>query len=154
MSTPVIDEAASDAARVLADPKAYTFSFRCSVSGPGIPAKAQVLDFIKSMDRKELYIGAGILAFILIVEPLFFYLLFSARLASRLERNNADLITNISTQVRADFLSSFRENIMMQSTQPMKPIGSDPANMIMPPSQGNSEIQKGGPISQPPPSPK
>jgi hypothetical protein len=139
-----------------ADPKAYTFSFRCSVSGPGIPAKAQVLDFIKSLDRKELYIGAGILAFILIVEPLFFYLLFNARLTSRLERNNADLITNISTQVRADFLSSFRENIMMQSTQPMKPIGSDPANMIVPPSQENSEIQKGGPITQPapPPSPK
>ena len=80
--------------------------------------------------------------------------IFSARLASKLESNDAHMITEISTQVHAEFLSAFQENIMRQSTEPLKPLSAaDPMNLIVHPSEEKSEFQKGAPIPQPPPKP-
>lgn len=83
-------------------PKPWHFTFTFSYDGPDLPTRAQSVEFLRSLTRRDQAIIGGIIAFIFIIEPLFLYWLFSAKLRSRIDEQSADLRAVISSQIREE----------------------------------------------------
>ena len=82
--------------------KPWSFTVNFSWDGPGLPTRAQTVEFLRSLSRRDLAIIGGAVLFILVIEPLLLYGLFSAKLKSRLDDHSAELRTVVSSQIQSE----------------------------------------------------
>ena len=124
-----------------AKPWSFTFSF--SYDGPGLPSRAQTVEFLRSLSRRDLAMIGGALAIIFLIEPLFLYWLFSAKLKSRLDEHSADLRTVISSEIQSEIGPAMKQAL------------SDQVRLVTPLSSTNASDSTGLvlPSQTPPPSP-
>ena len=118
-NTPAVPE------KPAAKPWSFTFSF--SWDGPGLPSRARTLEFLRSLSRRDLAIIGGAVAFILVIEPLLLYCLFSAKLKSRLEDHTAELRAVVSSQIQAEIGPAMKE-AFAQQFRVVTPLTSTNAN--------------------------
>ncbi|MCX5795062.1 MAG: hypothetical protein NTY77_06180 [Elusimicrobia bacterium] len=128
-----------------AKPWSFTFSF--SWDGPGLPTRAQSVEFLRSLSRRDLAIIGGAVAFIFIIEPLLLFWLFSAKLASRLETQGLELSALVSRQIQSEIGPAMRE-ALSQQLRVVTPLNNSSANdstglvvpsQAPPPSPGKSK---------------
>ena len=108
-------------------PKPWSFTFNFSYDGPGLPTRAQSVEFLRSLSRRDLAIIGGVVAFIFLIEPLLLYWLFSARLKSRLDDHTAELRAVISSQIQAEVSPAMKE-ALSQQFRVVTPLNSSNAN--------------------------
>jgi hypothetical protein len=95
-------------------PKPWSFTFNFSYDGPGLPTRAQSVEFLRSLSRRDLAIIGGVIAFIFIIEPLLLYCLFSAKLRSRLDSQSIELSTLVSRQIQAEVGPAMKDALSQQ----------------------------------------
>jgi len=114
-------------------PKTYSLGMTVSLTGPGLPAKSGILEFARSLGRRELAIAAAALLFVFVVEPLVLFWLFSAKLKSRLDQNGAALTASISGQIQSEIGSAVREALSQQQQRVVTPLNApDPTALVLP----------------------
>jgi len=94
--------------------KPWSFTVNFSWDGPGLPTRAQTVEFLRSLSRRDLAIIGGAVLFILVIEPLLLYGLFSAKLKSRLDDHSAELRTVVSSQIQSEIGPALKEALSQQ----------------------------------------
>ena len=108
-------------------PKPWHFTFAFSYDGPNLPTRAQTVEFLRSLSRRDLAIVGGAVAFIFIIEPLILYWLFSARLKARFDEHSADLRAAVASQIQAEVGPAMRE-ALSQQLRVVTPLDATKAN--------------------------
>lgn len=107
--------------------KPWSFTFTFSWDGPGLPTRAQSVEFLRSLSRRDLAIIGGVVAFIFIIEPLLLYWLFSAKLKNRLDTQGMELSSLVSNQIQAGVGPAMKE-ALSQQVRLVTPLSSSSAN--------------------------
>jgi hypothetical protein len=94
--------------------KPWSCTFTVSWDGPGLPTRAQTVEFFRSLTRRDLSIIGGVALFIFFVEPLLLYWLFSAKLKSRLDDHTSELSAVVSNQIQAEIGPALKEALSQQ----------------------------------------
>ncbi|HBL17914.1 MAG: hypothetical protein A2X36_17365 [Elusimicrobia bacterium GWA2_69_24] len=117
-------------------PKTVSFTLTCSVTAPALPSRDRVFELARSLQQRELAIAAGVVLLVFVLEPLFLYWVFSARLKSEIAQANASVVTSVATQVRSDFVAALRESSFQRDAGRVTPLdASDPSDLVKPLSQ-------------------
>ncbi len=107
--------------------KPWSFAVNFSWDGPGLPNRAQTVDFLRSLSRRDLALIGGAILFIFVIEPLFLYGLFSAKLKSRLDDHTAELRAVVSSQIQSEIGPAMKE-ALSQQFRVITPLNSTNAN--------------------------
>ena len=107
--------------------KPWSFTFNFSWDGPGLPTRAQTVEFLRSLSRRDLAIIGGVVAFIFLIEPLLLYWLFSAKLKSRLDDHTAELRAVVASQIQSEVGPAMKE-ALSQQFRVVTPLNSTPLN--------------------------
>lgn len=127
-----MDESASAGVRTPDTSKTYSLSVKLSWTGPGLPDKAALIEFARSLGRRELAVVLGLLIFVFLVEPVILYGLFSAKLASQLAEHADELSSSLAGRVSAEVGEAVRDQFARQQTiTPLK--ASDPTSLVISP---------------------
>ncbi|MBI5241169.1 MAG: hypothetical protein HY926_11910 [Elusimicrobia bacterium] len=126
-----------NAPQVAEKSKPWSFNFTFSYDGPGLPTRAQTVEFLRSLSRRDLAVIGGGVAFIFIIEPLLLYWLFSAKLKSRLDEHSADLRAAVAGQIQAEVGPAMREALSQQLrvVTPLNPASANDSTGLVLPSQ-------------------
>lgn len=118
-------------------PKPWHFTFSFSYDGPGVPTRAQAVEFLRSLTKRDQAIIGGVIAFIFIIEPLILYWLFSARLKARFDEHSADLRAAVASQIQAEVGPAMREALSQQLrvVTPLNPASANDSTGLVLPSQ-------------------
>ena len=114
-------------------PKTWAFTFTFTWDGPGLPNRAQTVEFFRSLTRRDLAIVAGTLALIFLVEPLFLYWLFSAKLNSRLDEHGSALTASLTHQIQTEVGPAMKSALSEQQTRVITTLNAtDPTSLVLP----------------------
>jgi hypothetical protein len=107
--------------------KPWSFTVNFLWDGPGLPSRAQTVEFFRSLSRRDLAIIGAAVLFIFVIEPLLLFGLFSARLKSRLDDHTAELRAVVSSQIQSEIGPAMKE-ALSQQFRVVTPLNSTPAN--------------------------
>ena len=114
-------------------PRTWSFHFTFSWDGPGLPDRAGTLEFLRSLNRRDLAIAAGALLLVFVIEPLILFWIFSARLRSQLDRQAVSLAAAVSSQVQSEVGSVVMGALSQQQQRLITPLNaSDPTALVLP----------------------
>lgn len=115
-------------------PKTYSLSVNLSWTGPGLPDKAGIIEFVRSLGRRELAVVFGLLVFVFLAEPIILYRLFSAKLASQLAAHADLLSSSLAGRISAEVGAAVRDQLARSSSSQITPLrASDPTSLVISP---------------------
>ena len=123
-------------------PRTWNFHFTFSWDGPGLPNRAEVLQFAHSLNRRDLAIVGGALLFVFVLEPLLLFWLFSSSLKSQLQSYGTAMSTSLSGQIQSEVGPALKE-ALSQPGPCLVNLPIDPAENvypIVPPGAANIEM--------------
>jgi len=121
--------------RPAAPAKPWSFTLSFSWDGPGLPSRAQTVEFIRSLSRRDHTIIAGVLLLVFVVEPLILFWMFSSRLRSRLDEHSSELRTVVSSQIQSEVGPALKEALSQQvrTVTPLSSSGAgDSTGLVVP----------------------
>ena len=114
-------------------PRTWNFHFTFSWDGPGLPDRAQVLEFAHSLNRRDLAIVGGALLFVFVLEPLLLFWLFSSSLKGQLQSYGTAMTTSLSGQIQSEVGPALKEALSQQQQRVITPLNaSDPTALVLP----------------------
>jgi len=112
-------------------PKTWSVTFSFSWHGPGMPSQERAREFFKSLSRKDLALAAGVVVLLFVIEPLFCYWVFSAKLSSQLQSHTASVTESVSGVIQSQVGTAVRE--AMERQRPATPLNvPDPTSLVLP----------------------